>query len=137
MADDPDEPAPEPEPTPGEDDDEPRGPGPRVIVREYTPGPAVSRSTGDTSADEARRTGLTVSCALTFPARRSELGQFDGQLRARPVGDRERLGGTPPGRAGASTEAAVNVRVTIGEQRVRSGSDGKIVVIDDSANDDT
>lgn len=121
----PDDPAMlEPEP-------EPSGPGPRVIVREPEPEPPASWSTGGASVEQARRTGVTISTALSFPARRAELGELRQPVprRDRPLSDRELLGGTPPQRLRSESQARVNVWVTVGEDLVMLCPSGGIVVV--------
>ncbi|NVB39245.1 hypothetical protein G6O69_15485 [Pseudenhygromyxa sp. WMMC2535] len=95
-------------------------PSPRVIVGEARPGPGASRSHGETSEAEARRVGLTMSCALSFPARRAALTELQRgeRLRGRALSDRERLGGPLPRGGDAAAPAAVNVWVEVGEERV-------------------
>ncbi len=110
--------------------EEPSGPGPRVIVREPDPEPPASWSTGGASLEQARRTGLTISYGLSFPARRAELGELrrPARLRDRPASDRELLGGAPPQRPREENLAPVNVWVTVGEDLVIACVNGGIVV---------
>ncbi|GEM_PF-7067374 len=112
------------EPSTESDEDEGGGPPPDLIVKLPENPEGSSRSFGPLSPGKARATGVVVSMALSFAARRAELGERIETAREEGGGVRRRIPLTS-GPAPARGRAALDARIEVTVERDESEHDGR------------